>query len=288
MSGWVVEGRARLGITERGAVDRLREVCEAVDPLDLKLELDESDASGRPIHFLATGDGDVIGYAAVTAGAEAEACGMVHPEWRRRGVGTALLGEVRAAARRLRRDSILVICEDSGPVARDWLRRLGAAPGGVECRMVLGLGSRRKPPAPSGRQARAPFELRRAGGSDRAALITLLGEGFSQSAEHVADRLDPSDEQTLVAVDDGRVIGTMRLTTTSKRSMIYGFVVEPKRRGQGVGTRMLEATLEQLSAQGVTEVGLEVDPENTPAVRLYQAFGFETITTYRYMRLVSA
>src|SRR6202049_3511112 len=144
MGGWAVEGRPRLAITERGAVDRLREVCEAVDPLDLKLELDESDASGRPIHFLATGDGDVVGYAAVTAGAEAEACGMVHPEWRRRGVGTALLGEVRAAARRLRRDSILVICEDSGPVARDWLRRLGAAPGGVEWRMVLGLGARPK------------------------------------------------------------------------------------------------------------------------------------------------
>jgi ribosomal protein S18 acetylase RimI-like enzyme len=287
MSGWAVEGRARLGITERGAVDRLREVCEAVDPLDLKLELDESDASGRPIHFLATSDGDVIGYAAVTADVGAEACGMVHPAWRRRAVGAALLAEVRAAAHRLRRDSILVICEDSGPIALGWLRRLGATPGGVECRMVLRLGSRRSPPTPSGRQARAPLELRRAAGNDRAALISLLGDGFSQSAEQVADRLDPSDEQTLVAVDDGRVVGTMRLTSTSKRSMIYGFVVEAVRRGQGVGTRMLEATLDRLSAQGVTEVGLEVDPENTPAVRLYQAFGFETITTYRYMRLAS-
>jgi ribosomal protein S18 acetylase RimI-like enzyme len=288
MSPWAIEGRARLGITERGTVDRLREVCEAVDPLDLKLELDESDPSGRPIHFVATGDGGVIGYAAVTAGAEAEACGMVHPAWRRRGVGAGLLGEVRAAARRLRRDSILMICEDAGPVALDWLRRLGATPGGVECRMVLRLGSRRSPITPSGGQVRAPFELRSAGGDDRTALITLLGDGFSQSAEQVADRLDPPDEHTLVAVDDGRVVGTMRLTTTTKRSMIYGFVVDAERRGQRLGTRMLEATLDRLSAQGVTEVGLEVDPENAPAVRLYRAFGFETITTYRYMRLVSS
>jgi ribosomal protein S18 acetylase RimI-like enzyme len=65
-------------------------------------------------------------------------------------------------------------------------------------------------------------------------------------------------------------------------------VIDRNRRGRGLGTRMLHAALARLSAAGVTEVGLEVDPENAPAVRLYQAFGFETITTYRYMRLPSA
>jgi len=51
---------------------------------------------------------------------------------------------------------------------------------------------------------------------------------------------------------------------------------------------MLDGALARLSAAGVTEVGLEVDPDNAPAVRVYQAFGFEAITTYRYMRLQSA
>ena len=70
--------------------------------------------------------------------------------------------------------------------------------------------------------------------------------------------------------------------------MIYGFVIDKERRGQRLGTRMLEAVLTRLRAEGVAEVGLEVDPENTPAVRLYKAFGFETVTTYRYLRLSSA
>jgi ribosomal protein S18 acetylase RimI-like enzyme len=287
MSGWAIAGRARLGAGDRRRVEHLREVCEAAESLDLKLELDESDASGRPIHFVARRDRHVLGYAAVTAGIEAEACGMVHPSWRRRGVGAALLSEIRSAAHRLGRQSILVICEDSGPVALDWLRRLGASPGGVEKRMVLRLGSGSRPPSHPGGQTAAPLELRRAGTRDRAALVSMLGEGFSQSPEQVSARLDPSDEQTLVAVDDSRVVGTMRLTTTSKRSMIYGFVVDAQRRGHGFGTRMLDAALARLSAAGVTEVGLEVDPENGPAVRLYQAFGFETVTTYRYMRLAS-
>ena len=45
------------------------------------------------------------------------------------------------------------------------------------------------------------------------------------------------------------------------------------------------AVMARLRADGVPEVGLEVNPENTPAVRLYERFGFETVTTYRYMRL---
>ena len=50
---------------------------------------------------------------------------------------------------------------------------------------------------------------------------------------------------------------------------------------------MLAAVLERLRTEGVADVGLEVDPENTPAVRLYERFGFETVTTYRYMRLTT-
>jgi ribosomal protein S18 acetylase RimI-like enzyme len=51
---------------------------------------------------------------------------------------------------------------------------------------------------------------------------------------------------------------------------------------------MLDAALALLRSRGVAEVGLEVDPENTPAVRLYESFGFSPVTTYRYMRLAAS
>src|SRR5579859_2179208 len=105
-----VIGRARLGSKDRALVDQLRRACEAAEPLDLKVELDEADHLDRPIHFLVPEDNQVIGYAGLTTDDDAEACGMVHPSWRGRGVGTRLLGEVRAAATSLARDSILVIC----------------------------------------------------------------------------------------------------------------------------------------------------------------------------------
>jgi ribosomal protein S18 acetylase RimI-like enzyme len=289
MGEWTVAGRNRLGPGDRRGIERLRDVCESADPLDLKLELDEADVSGQPIHFLAEADGEVIGYAAITAEVNAEACGMVHTAFRRRGVATALLGEVRAAAARRGRESFLVICEDSGPVALAWMRRLGATAAASERRMTLRLPSGSAGSEQTSRSTETRLELRAPGGADQAALIGLLADGFSESAQQVADRLGAaSDDESLVAVAGGNVVGTLRITTTSKRSMIYGFVIDRDQRGRGLGTRMLDATLARLSAAGVTEVGLEVDPENAPAVRLYQAFGFETVTTYRYMRLPSA
>jgi ribosomal protein S18 acetylase RimI-like enzyme len=289
MNGWTVAGRALLGPAERERITRLQRACEAAEPLDLKLELDEAESSGRPIHFLAEADGELIGYAGITPEAAPEACGMVDPAWRRRGVATTLLAEVIGAARGLGRDGILFICEDSSPVALAWMVRLGTTAIEAERRMVLRLPMVAVHSGGDGGRPHQPLEFRPSRRDDRTSLLSLLGDAFSESAEEVGDRLDRGPaEETLVALDEGVLVGTLRITTTARRSMIYGFVVDRGLRGRRVGTRMLGVTLERLRAQGVTEVGLEVDPENTPAVRLYEAFGFETVTTYRYMRMAVA
>jgi ribosomal protein S18 acetylase RimI-like enzyme len=265
---WRIAGLARLAGADRSNVDRLRRECEAAANLDLKIELDEADHLDRPIHFLAIAEDEVIGYAGVTAGDEAEACGMVHPSWRRRGVGSALLIELCAAAVSLERESILVICEDAGPAALAWMTRLGATLESAERRMVLQL---LDVPA----AADVPIEIRPATGADHPAVAAILDEEFDDG---------PGDER-LVAVDNRTVLGTLRLTQSPRRTMIYGFVIEATQRGRRLGTRMLAAVLARLQERGIGEVGLEVDPENAPAVRLYERFGFKTVTTYRYMRL---
>jgi ribosomal protein S18 acetylase RimI-like enzyme len=271
VADWTVIGRARLGSRDRSSVDHLRLACEAADPLDLKVELDEADDLDRPIHFLAVTGDDVIGYAGLTPGDEAEVCGMVHPSWRRRGVGTALLTRIRDAATNLGRDSILVVCEDAGPPALAWMRRIGATLESAERRMVV----RRSTPAGRPVTSDPPLEVRPASDADHDAVVAVLGEEFS----------DHPHERRLVGVEGATVVGTLRLVDASHRTMIYGFVIDERRRGHRLGTRMLAAVVAQLRAEGVGEVGLEVGPNNTSAIRLYERFGFETVTTYRYMRL---
>ena len=284
MYQWTVTGFAGLSDADRHRVGELRELCEAAEPLDLKLEIDETDPTGQPIHFLADAGGELIGYAGITPGEEAEACGMVHPAWRRHGVATELLTHVCGAGRRLSRESILFICEDTAPVAFDWLRRFGATDDSAEQRMTLGLG------IGSGRTTTdAPLELRVAGDADRDALARLLGGGFTASAGKVTDRLESTrPEDFLLGLDAGVVVGALRLTETPRRTMIYGFVIDQDRRRQRLGTRMLDSVLDMLRTRGVAEVGLEVDPENTAAVRLYESRGFVRVTTYRYLRLASS
>ncbi|MFZ2034322.1 MAG: GNAT family N-acetyltransferase [Candidatus Dormiibacterota bacterium] len=271
MGAWIVVGLGRLGGADRTNVDRLRRACEAAEPLDLKVELDEADHLDRPIHFLAIAGDVVVGYAGLTADDDAESCGMVHPSWRRRGIATALLTDVRGAAARLERDSILVICEDAAPVGLAWMHRLGTELDSAERRMVVSLGSEPAPLAGTD----SPMEIRRATEADHPTVVALIGEEF----------IDYPGERRFVGLDGGELVGTLRLTESARRTMIYGFVIDERRRGARLGTRMLAAVMARLRADGVPEVGLEVNPENTPAVRLYERFGFETVTTYRYMRL---
>lgn len=66
----------------------------------------------------------------------------------------------------------------------------------------------------------------------------------------------------------------------------YGFVgcdvpelsigVEPRSRGRGAGTRLLEALIEVARADGHRAVSLSVEPDN-PARRLYERLGFSRV-----------
>jgi len=51
--------------------------------------------------------------------------------------------------------------------------------------------------------------------------------------------------------------------------------VAPEARGRGLGRQLLEACQRDLAAEGLGLLFLEVRPTNTPAIRLYEACGWE-------------
>ena len=285
VTGWTLVGRSLLEGAELEAVVRLQRRCERAQGLDLKLTLGRSVAAPVETDLLAVSGGEVVGYCGLDRGGEVEVCGMVDPAHRGRGIGTALLERATVTAGRLGHAGVLVICEQAAPEAIDWLRRHGGRLEHTEHRMVLRLAAARL----DGVGAPPPTVLREARPQDRGFLRRLLAEGFDQTPEQVEARLDPPEqpggERTLVAWSGDQPVGTTRLVGAPGRSMIYGFVVDPARRGQGCGAAMLRAALELLRDQGVAEVSLEVDPDNQPAVRLYRRVGFEVVTVYRYVRI---
>lgn len=54
-----------------------------------------------------------------------------------------------------------------------------------------------------------------------------------------------------------------------------GMGVIKSHRGQGIGTRLIKATIEAAFARGMTRIELEVYSSNTRAIELYEKFGFE-------------
>ncbi len=66
-------------------------------------------------------------------------------------------------------------------------------------------------------------------------------------------------------------------TSSGVRGMIGMIGVVPQFRGKGVSRHILQAGMKHLRSVGQAEIGLEVDGNNDPAVRLYTSTGFKTL-----------
>jgi ribosomal protein S18 acetylase RimI-like enzyme len=91
--------------------------------------------------------------------------------------------------------------------------------------------------------------------------------------------------RTIVAVDeDGTVIGSADTYPIHPGPGSHvanaGFVVHPEHRGKGVGRALCRYVLEQARADDYRAMQFNAVVEtNTPAVRLWQSFGFQILAT---------
>ncbi len=86
--------------------------------------------------------------------------------------------------------------------------------------------------------------------------------------------------RVVVAIEErasGRLIGHARLTVLRGRRVSFGIVIgEPDQRGHGRGREATALACRYAFEElGAGEVVLEVDPRNAPAIRAYEAVGFE-------------
>lgn len=96
------------------------------------------------------------------------------------------------------------------------------------------------------------------------------------------ERLSADPNQHLVvAVREGRVVGTLQLTVLpglsrkgSTRSLIEGVRIHSDERGSGLGTRFIEWAIEESRRQGCQLVELTSDATRTDAHRFYERLGF--------------
>ncbi len=83
----------------------------------------------------------------------------------------------------------------------------------------------------------------------------------------------------LIAELDGELVGMLdfhgHMEPQWRHAGVFGMSTAKSRRGQGIGTALIEALLRWAPSHGVTRIELEVLGNNLGAIRLYECLGFE-------------
>ena len=127
------------------------------------------------------------------------------------------------------------------------------------------------------------MRLREMNTADMAAIIALEQELFPEDAwtpEMFAGEFaqPPSRRLYLVAEDGNALIGYAGMMFASgSQADVVTLAVDPARWGEGIGTALLTALVDEAEKRGYEEVLLEVREDNPRARQLYLRHGFAEI-----------
>lgn len=125
---------------------------------------------------------------------------------------------------------------------------------------------------------------------ERRHLAMLEAPSFVRTRRFVLDSLKAGAVHLVAVAGDDEVVGWCDLRPkaqpTLRHSAVLGMGVVAPFRGQGLGSRLLDATLEAAERAGLQRAELVVRADNAPAIALYRRFGFELEGTLRdYLRV---
>ncbi|MFJ1808982.1 MULTISPECIES: GNAT family N-acetyltransferase [unclassified Streptomyces] len=136
------------------------------------------------------------------------------------------------------------------------------------------------------------LEIRAAVAEDIPAVVAMLADDPLGAQRESPDDLSPylaalerlsadPNQRVVVAVREGRVVGTLQLTIVpglsrrgSTRSIIEGVRVHADERGSGLGSRFIEWAIEESRRENCQLVQLTSDNARTDAHRFYERLGF--------------
>jgi RimJ/RimL family protein N-acetyltransferase len=80
--------------------------------------------------------------------------------------------------------------------------------------------------------------------------------------------------ESIIAVADGQIVGMIHTTVSRHGFGEFGMLVDRDWRGRGVGSALIEATIDWARDQGLHKLCLEVFAHNQAAIALYRKCGF--------------
>ncbi|MBI4710464.1 MAG: ribosomal protein S18-alanine N-acetyltransferase [Nitrospirae bacterium] len=128
--------------------------------------------------------------------------------------------------------------------------------------------------------------IRKADASDLPEIMEIEKASFTLPWSRGSFKYELMHKEALfkAAVSNGKIIGYICARVIIDTVHILNLAVRPEIRRTGIGGALLQHALEEFkkSAQGVNFVILEVRESNTPAIRLYEKFGFNIMHKRRH------
>ncbi|MDQ0714652.1 GNAT superfamily N-acetyltransferase [Streptomyces luteogriseus] len=136
------------------------------------------------------------------------------------------------------------------------------------------------------------LEIRAAVADDVPAIVGMLADDPLGAQRESPDDLAPylsalerlgadPNQRLVVAVRQGRVVGTLQLTIIpglsrrgATRSIVEGVRIHADERGSGLGTELIQWAIEESRDQGCQLVQLTSDKTRADAHRFYERLGF--------------
>ena len=289
MHGTHIQGLVKkqtLSEAEANAIKQLITLCNNYEGLHMRLDVGalRQRPGNETNDFLYYEDGILVGYLFVESwgSRNRELTGMVHPDFRRRGIFSSLLAAAKEECQQRNAQKLILVCEHFSKSGLAFVKALGAHYEYSEHEMVLGIFQER-------RNVFNGLHIRQANSSDLDAIVSVLAtdSGNVESINRwVAKLFEEPTNRFYLAMLDQKPLGCLRLDFMSDQVGIYAFEVRLGYRGLGYGRQMLEEAIRAISAETQKRIMLDVETDNTNAIGLYLSCGFEIKTTYDYYGLI--
>ncbi|HEX3824988.1 MAG TPA: GNAT family N-acetyltransferase [Mycobacteriales bacterium] len=267
-----------LSDTDLAAIADLERRVIAHDGSRLKLEWGAlRGRSGDQVDDLLWRDDEkVLGFLGFYSfGPDLEFAGMVDPAVRRTGIATAMLAAATPIARDRGFTTALLVTPRATAAGKAFAAASGAGFHHSEHFLALGATPADAPIDPRVR-------LRPATTADTQEVRRILAAAFDEPERDLTIVADDPIERVIVIERDHTTVGVLRLAREGEAVGIYGFAVDPRLQGQGIGRDTLTRICREARADGVTVVTLEVAVDNDRALELYLSVGFEPQATEDY------
>ncbi|MDN3016096.1 GNAT family N-acetyltransferase [Paenibacillus sp. BSR1-1] len=266
-------------------IKALLEICEKDGGFQLKLNFDmlENRTENRKEDFFHYENGMLVGFlGSYGFGNKVELCGMVHPDYRRKGIFSSLLEMGLAEAKKHNATTILLNAPSGSESAKEFLNTIPCTYSFSEYQMKwqkTELSEDSKVSLrPSVSEADWEAEIQ----------LEVLCFGFSEKEAREFNQTIRvnSGEENLIIEADGKTAGKMRVSESDGEAWIYGFAVFPELQGKGIGRKALSKVVLQEDKKGFS-IFLEVEAKNANALRLYETCGFRSYHSQDYYDYIS-